>query len=502
MTAMRVYLGSDHAGFELKQALIDHLRKSGHEPIDCGAYVYDAEDDYPAFCIAAAAKTLADPESLGIVIGGSGNGEQIAANKVPGVRCALAWSVETATLARQHNNAQVMGIGGRMHTVEQALEIVDAFLGAEWSKAERHQRRIDILAEYEKTHIAPPVPGAPGVGMPEGHTLHRLARLHQRRFGRAPVMVSSPQGRFVDGAAAVNGRVLKKATAWGKHLFHHYDGGRVVHVHLGLYGTFTEVPTPMPLPVGQVRMRMIGTEYGTDLRGPTVCEVIEEPEVADVVARLGPDPLRRDADGSLAWVRIRKSRRPIGALLMDQTVIAGVGNVYRNELLYRHRIDPYRTGIHIGEAEFDAMWTDLVELMKVGFRRGKIIVVRPEDDHGLPSYGPGRARAPTCTAGQANRAACAAPRSAPRSWKGATCFGARPARSRVRARQSAGGTDPRRRRRHRGDRHRASPWAGTGTCPRCRRVRGVVRARIRRRRTGIRSAAVGGAAAVALLCGA
>jgi len=121
-----------------------------------------------------------------------------------------------------------------------------------------------------------------------------------------------------------------------------------------------------------------------------VCEVIEEPEVADVVARLGPDPLRRDADGALAWARIRKSRRPIGALLMDQTVIAGIGNVYRNELLYRHRIDPYRTGTHIDEAEFDAMWTDLVELMKVGFRRGKIIVVRPEDDHGLPSYAPGR----------------------------------------------------------------------------------------------------------------
>jgi ribose 5-phosphate isomerase B len=161
MTAMRVYLGSDHAGFELKQAVIEHLRKTGHEPIDCGAYVYDAEDDYPAFCIAAAEKTVADPESLGIVIGGSGNGEQIAANKVPGVRCALAWSVETATLARQHNNAQVMGIGGRMHTVEQALEIVDVFLSAQWSKAERHQRRIDILAEYEKTHIAPPVPGAP-----------------------------------------------------------------------------------------------------------------------------------------------------------------------------------------------------------------------------------------------------------------------------------------------------------------------------------------------------
>lgn len=161
MTAMRVYLGSDHAGFELKQAIIEHLRNTGHEPIDCGAFTYDAEDDYPAFCIAAALKTLADPQSLGIVLGGSGNGEQIAANKVPGIRCALGWSVETATLARQHNNAQVIGIGGRMHTVPEALAIVDAFLTAQWSKAERHQRRIDILDEYERTHVPPPVPGAP-----------------------------------------------------------------------------------------------------------------------------------------------------------------------------------------------------------------------------------------------------------------------------------------------------------------------------------------------------
>ena len=161
MTAMRVYLGSDHAGFELKQAIIEHLRNTGHEPIDCGAYTYDAEDDYPAFCIAAAEKTVADPESLGIVIGGSGNGEQIAANKVPGVRCALAWSVETATLAREHNNAQVMGIGGRMHTVEHALEIIDAFLGAQWSKAERHQRRIDILSEYERPTSRRPCPAPP-----------------------------------------------------------------------------------------------------------------------------------------------------------------------------------------------------------------------------------------------------------------------------------------------------------------------------------------------------
>ena len=161
VAAMRVYLGSDHAGYELKQAVIEHLKSGGHEPIDCGAYTYDDEDDYPAFCIAAAERTVADPESLGIVIGGSGNGEAIAANKVQGVRCALAWSVETASLARQHNNAQVIGIGGRMHTVEEALSFVDAFLATAWSDAPRHQRRIDILAEYENTHVAPPVPGAP-----------------------------------------------------------------------------------------------------------------------------------------------------------------------------------------------------------------------------------------------------------------------------------------------------------------------------------------------------
>ena len=160
MAAMRVYLGGDHAGYELKQAVIEHLKAGGHEPVDCGAFVYDAQDDYPAFCIAAAAKTVADPGSLGIVLGGSGNGEQIAANKVPGARCALAWSVETAQLARQHNNAQLIGIGGRMHSLEDALTIVDAFVGTPWSGEPRHQRRIEILTEYEKDHVAPPVLGA------------------------------------------------------------------------------------------------------------------------------------------------------------------------------------------------------------------------------------------------------------------------------------------------------------------------------------------------------
>ena len=157
---MRVHLGCDHAGFELKEALRARLVELGHEPVDHGPAEYVATDDYPPYCLAAAEAVVAEPGSLGVVIGGSGNGEQIAANKIEGVRSALAWKVEIAQLARQHNNAQLIGIGGRMHTTEEALAIVDAFLSTPWSEAERHQRRIDILAEYEKTHIAPPVPGA------------------------------------------------------------------------------------------------------------------------------------------------------------------------------------------------------------------------------------------------------------------------------------------------------------------------------------------------------
>jgi ribose 5-phosphate isomerase B len=155
---MRIYLGADHAGFELKNAVADHLRAAGHDVVDCGAHVYDAVDDYPPFCIEAARRTVADPGSLGFVFGGSGNGEQIAANKVAGARCALGWSVETAQLARQHNNAQLLGIGGRMQTVEQALAIVDAFVTTPWSGEARHQRRIDLLDEYEKTGVAPALP--------------------------------------------------------------------------------------------------------------------------------------------------------------------------------------------------------------------------------------------------------------------------------------------------------------------------------------------------------
>jgi len=148
---MRVYLGSDHAGFELKAALIEHLTSQGHEPVDCGALTFDADDDYPPPCIAAATRTVADPGSLGVVIGGSGNGEQIAANKVTGVRAALAWNDETARLAREHNDANVVSIGARNHPVEDAQRFVDIFLGTPFSHDPRHVRRIGLLTEYEQT---------------------------------------------------------------------------------------------------------------------------------------------------------------------------------------------------------------------------------------------------------------------------------------------------------------------------------------------------------------
>ncbi|WP_067828883.1 Fpg/Nei family DNA glycosylase [Nocardia inohanensis] len=233
--------------------------------------------------------------------------------------------------------------------------------------------------------------------MPEGHTLHRLAKLHHQHFAGGQVRVSSPQGRFAEGAALIDGKILTRAEAWGKHLLHHYDSGLVVHIHLGLYGKFYESAVPMPAPVGEVRMRMIGAgrkgePYGTDLRGPNACEILLEPEVDALTARLGPDPLRPDADPDRAWDRIRRSKRSIGALLMDQKVLAGVGNVYRAEILFRHGISPDRPGTALSHEEWNAMWSDLVALMKVGVRRGKMHVVRPEHDHGAPSYAPDRPR--------------------------------------------------------------------------------------------------------------
>jgi ribose 5-phosphate isomerase B len=155
---VRVYLGSDHAGFELKQRLVQHVRELGHEPVDCGPAAYDAEDDYPPYVLLAASRTAADPGSFGIVLGGSGNGEAIAANKVAGIRCALAFSDDTARLAREHNDANCLSLGARMYDEQTALRFVELFLATRFSDEPRHVRRIAQLTGYERTGELPSLP--------------------------------------------------------------------------------------------------------------------------------------------------------------------------------------------------------------------------------------------------------------------------------------------------------------------------------------------------------
>ena len=241
--------------------------------------------------------------------------------------------------------------------------------------------------------------------MPEGHTLHRLAGELNAVFAGRSVRVGSPQGRFADSAALVDGTALEGSEAWGKHLFIGFAGERFVHVHLGLYGKLDVHAgvEEVPVPFGQVRLR-IATEPGplglayADLRGATTCELVTSEQRDAVIARSGPDPIRPDADPARAWERIRRSRAPIGGLLMDQTVLAGVGNVYRAEVLFRHRMHPLRPGHTLRSGQFAALWDDLVELMAEGVRTGRIDTVRPEhtpeamgrpprvDDHGGEVY--------------------------------------------------------------------------------------------------------------------
>ena len=257
--------------------------------------------------------------------------------------------------------------------------------------------------------------------MPEGHTLHRLASALRDRFAGRRVEVSSPQGRFAESAALLDGGLVEGAEAWGKHLFVAFEGEQLVHVHLGLYGKFDVYDGPPPAPVGQVRLRLVtpcpgatgsggSSPHGSDaveatappayadLRGATACELMNDEQRAAVVARLGPDPLRADADPGDAWARISRSRTPIGTLLMDQSVVAGVGNVYRAEVLFRHRIHPLRPGNTLRRSQFDAVWADLVDLMAEGVVSGRIDTVRAEhtpeamgraprrDDHGGEVY--------------------------------------------------------------------------------------------------------------------
>lgn len=235
--------------------------------------------------------------------------------------------------------------------------------------------------------------------MPEGHTLRRLADDLNHTFAGHRVRVTSPQGRFAADAAQLDGMPVVGADSAGKHLFLEFPGERFIHIHLGLIGSF-QIGEGHPEPVGAVRLRIARSD-GTavaDLRGATRCDLIGIERRNQVIAALGPDPLRADAQPDRAWTRISRSPRTIGDLLMDQAVVAGVGNVYRAEVLFRHKMHPLRPGNTLRKRQWDAIWTDLTELMAVGVRHDRIDTVRPEhtpeamgrpprrDDHGGEVY--------------------------------------------------------------------------------------------------------------------
>ena len=215
--------------------------------------------------------------------------------------------------------------------------------------------------------------------MPEGHTIHRLARDLAADLVGGPVRASSPQGRFADGAALVDGRVMERTDAYGKHLFLEHAGDLLVHIHLGLYGTFRRYPQPVPAAVGALRLRLQSDEVGWDLRGATACELLDPTAKALIVARLGPDPIRRDADPERAWAELRRRRSSIGQALMDQGVLAGVGNVYRAEVLFAFGIHPLVPATRIDRPLWDALWAWLVEALRRGVRERRIVTVDPRE---------------------------------------------------------------------------------------------------------------------------
>jgi endonuclease-8 len=216
--------------------------------------------------------------------------------------------------------------------------------------------------------------------VPEGHTIHALATRLEKAFGGGPIRASSPQGRFVSEAAQVDGQVLESATAVGKHLFVDL-ADRVLHVHLGLIGTFAVRPydpegqAGPPSPTGTVRLRLIGTQHVADLRGPMICALIDESRRAVIEATLGPDPLDPKADPERALQRIRRSRKGIGALMMEQQVIAGIGNVYRCEVLHRLAIDPFTPGRDLTDDAWWEIWAELTRLLPLGAAFSQILTM-------------------------------------------------------------------------------------------------------------------------------
>ena len=226
--------------------------------------------------------------------------------------------------------------------------------------------------------------------MPEGNTIHWLARVHTRDFAGRRVRAASPQGRFAREARRLDGRRFEAAEAYGKHLFHRWSGGLVVHVHLGMAGWFYRYAAPAPPPRPTVRLRLATREVTTDLIGPPTCELIPEFARRKLLARLGPDPLRRDFDPDRALAALAKRpRRTIGDALLDQRVLAGVGNIYRAEALFLTGIHPKRPSASLSAEEWERLWKTVRALMRRGAVRGRIRTIEPREPPAHPLAGRG-----------------------------------------------------------------------------------------------------------------
>lgn len=215
--------------------------------------------------------------------------------------------------------------------------------------------------------------------MPEGHTIHRQAREQRADLVGHPVHTAVVQDRFAGAAARLDGQVLTDVEAYGKHLFQHWEDGAVVHVHLGLYGKWRRQPVPPEAMVGAVRLRLVGPTHAWDLAGATVCELVEPDAREQIVGRLGPDPLQPDADATAFLDRVARSAVPIGALLLDQGVVAGIGNVYRAETLFLGGIDPRRPAKQLRPHERERLWAETVHQLHLGLEVGHIVTVRDDE---------------------------------------------------------------------------------------------------------------------------
>ena len=211
--------------------------------------------------------------------------------------------------------------------------------------------------------------------MPEGHTIHRAARDHHRIMAGQKLMICSPQGRFTEGASRLSGQLCVAVEAFGKHLIYHFDNGDALHVHLGLFGRIRKHKLPLSEPRGAVRVRLVGNTHAIDINGPTICKVLCDDEFVKLTQRLGPDVLRSDANPNLAFKKISNSKTQIGRLIMDQSIMSGIGNIYRSEILWRQSVHPETPGRAISRQTFDRIWEDAKELLNIGVKHNAIITV-------------------------------------------------------------------------------------------------------------------------------